>query len=271
MSTAAPSRRAVGAEVFDPGLSGRHALVVGAGQGIGLATARLLAGLGARVGLVDVDADRAGAALEHLDGPGHLALGADVRRPEEVTRLASRVAEEAGPLDVLVNVVGIGGPAGPTVEMTESVWDEVLELNLRQQFLVARAFLPAMQARGRGSVVAVSSINATMSSPLRAAYGVAKAGLDSLVRTLAIEAAPSGVRVNAVRPGATASPRRAHLAAGELGALYRREIPLGRVAEPTDVANAVVFLASDLAGHITGTSLVIDGGSTIRYSQPAGN
>jgi 3-oxoacyl-[acyl-carrier protein] reductase len=264
-------RPAPAAAAFDPGLTGCRALVVGAGQGIGLETAALLARLGARVGIVDLDGERIASAVSGLPGAGHAGFTADVRRRDEVGSLTEQVADRLGEVDVLVNVVGLGGPAREFAALDESVWDDVIEVNLRQQFLVARAFVPGMLARGRGSVVVVSSINATMSSPLRAAYGVAKAGLDSLVRTLAIEAAPHGVRVNSVRPGATASPRRRHLAEGELGALYRREIPLGRVAQPADVANAVVFLASDLAGHITGASLVIDGGATVRYSQPAGN
>jgi NAD(P)-dependent dehydrogenase (short-subunit alcohol dehydrogenase family) len=128
-----------------------------------------------------------------------------------------------------------------------------------------------MIERKQGAIVVISSINAMASSPQRAAYGVAKAGLDSLVRTIAIEGAPHGVRCNSVRPGATRTPRRQHLSEGALGELYQREIPIGRLGEPIDVANLVVFLASDLARHITGVHVTIDGGSTIRYSQPAGN
>ena len=256
---------------FDPGLAGRRAVVVGVGPGIGLETARLLAAVGAQVGVVDVDGERAEAACELLPGSGHVAFTADVRRSEAVTDLVRQVGGALGPPDVLVDVVGIGGPPHGVAELPDQVWDDVLDLNLRQQFLVLRGFFAGMVERGRGSIVAVSSINAVMSSPLRAAYGVAKAGLDSLVRTLAIEGAPAGVRANSVRPGSTLTPRRLHLAEGELGELYRREIPLGRIAEPVDVANGIVFLAGDLARHVTGTSLVIDGGSTVRYSQPAGN
>ena len=256
---------------FDPGLRGATALVVGAGPGIGLETAQLLAGLGARVGVVDIDVERAKSGCDQLTGSGHRAFVADVRRPHEVNALAGEVSAELGDVDVLVNVVGIGGPPAAIATMEEQTWSQLLDLNLNHHFLVCRALLPGMLERKRGSIVAVSSINATMSSPLRAAYGVAKAGLDSFIRTLAIEAAPFGVRANSVRPGSTLTPRRRHLAEGELGELYRQEIPLGRVADPVDVANAVVFLASDLARHITGAHLVIDGGSTIRYSQPAGN
>ena len=257
--------------VFDTGLAGRRAVVVGVGPGIGLETARLLAALGARVGVVDVDGERSEAARELLAGPGHVAFTADVRRSEAVDALVRHVERALGPPEVLVDVVGIGGPAHAVAELPEQVWDDVLDINLRQQFLVLRGFYAGMVQRERGSIVAVSSINAVMSSPLRAAYGVAKAGLDSLVRTLAIEGAAAGVRTNSVRPGSTLTPRRLHLAEGELGELYRREIPLGRLAQPVDVANAIVFLASDLARHVTGTSLVVDGGSTVRYSQPAGN
>lgn len=256
---------------FDPGLAGRAALVVGAGSGIGRETASLLSRVGARVGVVDIEPGRVKDTVAALDGSGHAAFVADVRRSEQVRRLAEQVGEELGDVDVLVNAVGIGGPAAPVTSVEENVWDDLLDINLRQQFLVARAFFPAMTRRRRGSLVAISSVNAITSSPLRVAYGVAKAGLDSLIRTLAIEGAPFGVRANSVRPGATLTPRRLHLGQGELGELYRREIPLGRIAEPIDVANAVVFLASDLARHITGESLVIDGGSSITYCQPAGN
>lgn len=258
-------------DAFDPGMAGQTALVVGVGPGIGLETATLLSRLGARVAVADVDPDRSKQALDDLSGDGHECFTVDARSEADVARLAADVQREVGPVDVLVDVVGIGGPAGSVSSLDVDVWDDLLDLNLRQQFLVTRAFLPSMTARRSGSIVAVSSINAITSSPLRAAYGVAKAGLDSLIRTIAIEAAPYGVRANTVRPGSTLTPRRSHLAEGELGELYRREIPLGRLAEPVDVARAVVFLASRLAGHITGESLVIDGGSSIRYCQPAGN
>jgi 3-oxoacyl-[acyl-carrier protein] reductase len=221
--------------------------------------------------VVDIDPERAADALSQLHGGGHASFVADVRRSDEVERLAKQVAADLGEVDALVNVVGIGGPPGPTVAVADDVWDDLLDVNLRQQFLVARAFLAGMIKRRRGSLVAISSINAMGSSPQRVAYGVAKAGLDSLIRTLAIEGAPYGVRANSVRPGATLTPRRRHLAEGELGDLYRREIPLGRIGDPSDVANAVVFLASDLSRHITGETLVIDGGSSIRYCQPSGN
>lgn len=256
---------------FDPQLDGRTAAVIGVGPGIGLQTAMLLGALGARVVAVDIDRDRSANAVAQLPGDGHEPFAADVRSSAEVAGLHDEVSHRVGDVDVLVNVVGIGGPAVGVDALDDAVWDSVLDLNLRQQFIVARPFFKDMVARGSGSMVVVSSINATGSSPMRAPYGVAKAGLDSLVRTMAIEGAPFNVRVNSVRPGATLTPRRQHLGEGELGELYRREIPLGRLGDPRDVANAIVFLASGLAGHITGQSVVIDGGSTIRYCQPAGN
>lgn len=258
---------------LDPGLVGAGAIVFGVGPGIGLECARLLCSLGAHVACVDVDGARADAAAEALrPEPGAAtALVCDVRRPDSIRHGVRRAIDALGRLDVVINVVGHGGPAGPVVDITDGVWSDVLEINLDHQFFVAREVLRPMIEARRGSLVFISSVNALASSPLRAAYGVAKAGLVSLARTLAIETAPYGVRVNTVAPGATRTPRRQHLAEGELAAVYRAEIPLGRLAEPIEVARAATFLASDLAGYITGETLVIDGGASVKYCLPAGN
>lgn len=258
-------------DVFDPGLAGKRALVIGSGPGIGLETVRILAGLGATVGAVDLNFASARDAVTDLPGTGHLAFECDVLEESAVEQLKQRVDESFSIPDILVNVVGIGGPPYALKDTPTGVWDDMVGINLRQQFVVARTFLSPMIERGSGSLVLISSINAQQSSPLRSPYGVAKAGLDSLVRSMAIEGAAHGVRVNSVRPGSTRTPRREHLARGQLGELYRQEIPIGRLAEPVDVANVVVFLASNLARHITGEHVTVDGGSTIRYSQPVGN
>ncbi|MFI6344182.1 SDR family NAD(P)-dependent oxidoreductase [Streptomyces sp. NPDC050560] len=258
---------------LDPGLAGSRAVVFGVGPGIGLECVRLLAALGADVACVDVEPDRAAeaaAALAEYPGSG-TPLTCDVRRPEQVGRVVDETVAALGGIDVMINVVGHGGPAGPVAEMPDDVWRDVRTLNLDQHFLVAREVLRPMVARRRGSIVLISSINAFGSSPLRAAYGVAKAGIVSMARSLAIENAPYGVRVNTVAPGPTRTPRRRHLAEGELADVYRTSIPLGRLAEPYEVARAAVFLASDLAGYVTGETLVMDGGATVKYSVPAGN
>ncbi|WP_236791782.1 SDR family NAD(P)-dependent oxidoreductase [Amycolatopsis sp. GM8] len=264
---------AVQTDALDPGLRGARALVVGVGPGIGLECARLLGALGAHVGCVDQDPDRAAtAAAELAHHPGEAAaLVGDVRRPDEVRRLVGAALDAFGGLDVVINVVGHGGPAATVAEMPDEVWHQMLDINLQQQFLVAREVLKPMMAQRRGSLVFISSVNGLGSSPVRAAYGVAKAGLVSLARSLAIEGAEYGVRVNTVAPGPTRTPRRQHLAEGALAELYRAEIPLGRLAEPYEVARAAAFLASDLAGYITGQTLVIDGGASVKYPVPAGN
>ncbi|PXY19648.1 hypothetical protein BAY60_29145 [Prauserella muralis] len=258
---------------MDHGLTGSRAVVFGVGPGIGLECVRLLGRLGANVGCVDLDQVRAGEAAGEFascQGDG-VPVVCDVREPADVRRAVGEAIERLGGIDVVINVVGHGGPAGPIADMPDDVWSDVLRINLEHQFVVAREVLRPMIAQRHGSIVLISSVNALGSSPLRAAYGVAKAGLVSLARTLAIEAAEYGVRVNTVAPGATRTPRRRHLAEGELAARYRAEIPLGRIAEPHEVAQAAVFLASGLGSFITGETLVVDGGASVKYCQPAGN
>jgi NAD(P)-dependent dehydrogenase (short-subunit alcohol dehydrogenase family) len=258
---------------LDPGLRGCGAVVFGVGPGIGLECARLLGSLGANVACVDLDTERAEAAaavLRPLPGKS-AALVCDVRRPESVRRVVDQAVGALGGIDVVINVVGHGGPPGRVVDITDDVWTDMLQINLDHHFVVAREVLRPMIAARRGSLVFISSVNALASSPMRAVYGVAKAGLESLARTLAIETAEYGIRVNTVAPGPTRTPRRRHLAEGDLGALYRSEIPLGRLAEPYEVARAATFLASDLAAYITGETLVIDGGASVKYCLPAGN
>lgn len=258
---------------LDPGLLGSGAMVFGVGPGIGLECARLLCSLGANVACADIDSGRASSAAKALGPqPGEAtALVCDVLDPGSVRTAVDRAVGAFGRLDVAINVVGHGGPPGRVVDMTDDVWTDVLKINLDHQFVVAREVLRPMIAARRGSVVFISSVNALASSPMRAVYGVAKAGLVSLAKTLAIEAAEYGVRVNTVAPGPTRTPRRQHLAEGDLADLYRAEIPLGRLAEPYEIARAATFLASDLAAYITGETLVVDGGASVKYPLPAGN
>ena len=258
---------------MDPGLTGSGAIVFGVGPGIGLECARLLCGLGADVACVDIDPGRADAAAGELAGlPGRAtALACDVIRPDSVRDTVARAVDSFGRLDVAINVVGHGGPPGRVVDITDDVWTDVMRINLDHQFVVARELLRPMIANRRGSMVFISSVNALSASPMRAVYGAAKAGLVSLAKTLAIEVAEYGVRVNTVAPGPTRTPRRQHLAEGELSGVYRDAIPLGRLAEPYEIARAATFLASDLAAYITGETLVIDGGATVKYPLPAGN
>ncbi|WP_199434809.1 SDR family NAD(P)-dependent oxidoreductase [Qaidamihabitans albus] len=257
----------------DPGLSGARAAIFGVGPGIGLECVRVLGALGAHVACVDLDPDRADAAAAEFDRwPGEgFALAADVCDRDDAERVVADATDALGGLDVVINVVGHGGPAVPVADMPDDVWTDVLRINLDHHFYVTRAAMRSMIAQRRGSIVLISSVNALGSSPQRAVYGIAKAGLISLAKSLAIEAAEHGIRVNTVAPGATRTPRRQHLAEGDLAAVYRDSIPLGRLAEPQEVARAAMFLASDLASYITGETLVIDGGASVKYCLPAGN
>lgn len=258
---------------LDSGLDGARAIVFGVGPGIGLECVRLLASLGANIACVDIDPNRADSAVQELAscrGNG-VAISCDVREPSEVKGVVGEVVSALGGIDTVINVVGHGGPAGPVVDISDKTWTDLMRTNLEHHFFVSREVMRPMIAQRRGTIVLISSVNALASSPQRAVYGVAKAGLVSLARTLAIEAAEYGVRVNTVAPGATRTPRRQHLAAGELAGIYRAEIPLGRLAEPDEIARAATFLASDLSSYITGETLVIDGGASVKYCLPAGN
>jgi NAD(P)-dependent dehydrogenase (short-subunit alcohol dehydrogenase family) len=249
--------------VLDLGLDGRHAFVAGVGGGIGSACVRALAGAGARVTCFDLDAATAAEAAR-LAGERGFALSGDARRLDDVQRAVDAAIAGRGPLDVLVDVIG-EARWGRTVELDDAAWDESFGLVLRHFFNLARVAGPHMAGRGSGAIVAIASVSGLHSAPLHGPYGAAKAGLMSLVRTLAVELARDQVRVNAVAPGAVLTPRVAALMSEERQAESAASIPLGRLAAPDDIAHAVAFLASDLASYITGQTIVVDGGATAQF------
>ncbi|MGY1434703.1 SDR family NAD(P)-dependent oxidoreductase [Streptomyces reniochalinae] len=240
---------------------GYAALVTGAGQGIGAAVAHRLAAEGARVLVTDLDAERARAvaAAVRADGGTAEAHGCDVRDAAAVESAVTRAAETFGSLDVLVNnAYSCHRDPDRFEEWDEAAWYEDFEVTLHGAARCARAALPLLAAApGRGAIVSVGSVNAEAHFGDHA-YSAAKAGLASLTRTLAVESAPRGVRVNLVEPGTVRTDvwreRAAMLA--EVSAHY----PLGRVGEPSDIAAAVAFLASSDAAWITGVTLPVDGG-----------
>lgn len=248
------------------GMRGRAALVVGGGQGIGRASALLLARVGCRVGVVDAEAERARAVAAELAaaGAGEHAVVADVTVPDQASRAVTEGADALGGLDVLVNIVG-GASWAPLLEMEEATWEHDLQLNLTQHWYVARAAASRMiDAGAGGSLVFVASVSGLFSAARHAAYGAAKAGLLALTRSMAEEWWPGGIRVNAVVPGAVRTPRIE--GAWERGEIRRPGPEVERrMALPEDVASAALFLASDLARKVTGQGLVVDGGWTTRF------
>ncbi|WP_328965126.1 2,3-dihydro-2,3-dihydroxybenzoate dehydrogenase [Streptomyces virginiae] len=264
------------------GFTGKVALVTGAGQGIGEAVVRTLFRLGATVAATDVQAKAVTALAAELDpetgrapsaGDGTVrAYALDVTDPAAVDRTVGRIGRELGPVDILVNVAGILR-AAPVAELTDEDWAATFAVNVQGVFFTSRAVVPGMAARGSGSVITVASNAAGIPRTGMAAYAASKAAAVMFTKCLGLEYARSGVRCNIVAPGSTDTPMQwalrtdpqapARVLDGDL-ASYRTGIPLGRIAHPQDIADAVVFLASDQARHITMQDLYVDGGATLR-------
>jgi NAD(P)-dependent dehydrogenase (short-subunit alcohol dehydrogenase family) len=250
---------------LDLGLAGRVVAVIGAGQGIGRATSLGFARAGARVALVDEVEERAGAVEREVRALGADAavLAADVTDADQAERAIAQAEARLGPLAAVVNIVG-GASWMPLLDMDEATWERDFSVNLKHHWYVARA----AAARWRdvatpGSVVAIASVSGVFAAPRHGAYGAAKAGVLSLVRTMAEEWWPR-VRVNAVVPGAVRTPRIEQ--AWTNGQIPRpAEDLVDRMAEPDDIAAAALFLSSALARRITGQTLVVDGGTTTRF------
>ncbi|HSJ93307.1 MAG TPA: SDR family NAD(P)-dependent oxidoreductase, partial [Gaiellaceae bacterium] len=235
--------------------AGKRALVTGAGSGIGAAVARRLAAGGASVVLADVRRDGIEALGAELGGDAQPLL-LDVRDEEAV-------APAVAGLDVLANVAGIGSTQSAPDTPLE-VWEDVFAVNARGTFLTCKHAIPDMAARGGGAIVNVASVAALVGLRNRAAYCASKGAVVALTRALAVDHVGEGIRVNAVCPGTVDSPwvRRLVEEVGEsLDALRARQ-PLGRLGTPEEIAEAVVYLASDRAGFVTGSVLTIDGGLT---------
>jgi 3-oxoacyl-[acyl-carrier protein] reductase len=244
----------------------RAALVVGGGQGIGRATALALARAGANVAVLDLERERADAVAAELGGLGvrASALAGDVTKAADAARAVAEAASALGPLDAVVDIVG-SASWGSLLELDDGTWERDFDVNLKQHWYVARAAARAWIAAERpGAYCAVGSVSGLFSAARHGAYGAAKAGLLALVRTAAEEWAPHGIRVNAVVPGSVRTPR---IEAAWAEGTIARPTPetLARMALPEDVANAALFLVSDLARRITGQALVVDGGTTTKF------
>jgi 3-oxoacyl-[acyl-carrier protein] reductase len=257
--------------LLDLGLAGSRALVAGSGPGLGRSCALGLAEAGAEVACCDIDGDRAATVAGEISSTGGRAVSieADLRNSQESERAVEQVVSELGGLDVVVDVIG-EIRWGSVTDLTDDDWDYSIDAVLRHAFNLGRASARQMITQGHGgSIVAVSSVSGLASAPFHAPYGAAKAGLMSLVRSLAIELAPSGIRVNCVAPGSIATPRvTARVASAGVGArgIQPSRAPLGRMGEPDEVAKVVVFLSSELASYVSGETVVVDGAATAQFA-----
>ena len=246
---------------------GRVALVTGAAQGIGAATAELLAAQGATVAVADLSVDRAGEVVARIVAAGGraLAVGADVSDEPSVAAMVERVVGETGQVDILVNNAGITRD-DLLHKMSRASWDSVIATNLTGVFLCCQAVGPHMVRARYGKIVSLSSRSA-LGNRGQANYAAAKAGVQGITATLAIELGPFNINVNAVAPGYIATAMTDATAArvgfdpGEYQRLASEQTPLRRVGQPHDVASAIAFLASDEASYISGQTLYINGGA----------
>jgi NAD(P)-dependent dehydrogenase (short-subunit alcohol dehydrogenase family) len=245
-------------------LDGRGFVVVGAGQGIGRQTCHALAQAGAKVFCIDnVEA----LAKEVADEVGGVAWSGDARDRGDVERSVETAGRELGSVDGLVDIVGMAKYAS-ILDTTDEDYDWTFDMVLRHAYLYSQACGRVMSDAGSGTMVFVASVSGITSAPRHAAYGAAKAALMAWIRSLAVELGPSGIRANGVAPGLVWTPRITQYLGDEGRRLNIENTPLGRIAEPRDIASAILFLASDLSSFVTGQTLVVDGGVGSKFPYP---
>jgi len=263
------------------GLTGRTALVTGAGNGMAKATAELLARAGCHIGVVDIDAGAAERTAEGLRALGARAVPvtADLTDPEAPATMVDEVVAALGEISVAVNFAGgTAGVVKPFLDLTVEDWRRPLDLNLTSTFLACRAEALSMIRGGRGgTIVTVGSSSGITAAPNLAAYGAANAGVIHLTKTMAVELADYGIRVNCVVPGTHWTAGTRHRAsspdsppsAREFFATAERVTPLGRLGEPEETAGVAFFLAGELSSYMTGHHIVSDGGILHTTARPA--
>ena len=249
---------------------GKVTLVTGAGSGIGRATALQFAAEGARVAVLDIDPEGGRETLGFLKNKNETGffVPADISNNSEVDRGVAAVIKRWGRIDVLFNNAGLG-LVKSLHETSEEEWDRIVAVNLKGVFLVSRAVLPSMMRQNGGAIVNVSSISGLLGWPSYAAYSASKGGIVQLTRQMAVDYGHRGIRVNCICPGTTLTPMiEKQLSREEDPEASTRVIearhPLGRFAKPEEIAQAVLFLASEEASFITGAVLTVDGGYTAK-------
>ena len=245
-------------------MAGQVAVVTGGGSGIGRAASLALARAGASVAVGDVNPETARETADEITGDGGQAMAAalDVTDAASVKAFAAGVIAEYGQIDVRVNNAGGALSFTPVHTCTEADWDRILALNLKGTFLMSREVLPGLMARRQGAIVNVSSVVGMVGAPSLAAYSAAKGALIALTRQMACDYGSYGIRVNAVAPGPTLTPPLLKALTLEAHRQRAEEQPLGRLGEPNDSAEAIVFLASRRAAWISGAVLPVDGART---------
>jgi 3-oxoacyl-[acyl-carrier protein] reductase len=243
-------------------LSGRTAIVTGASRGIGKAIALALAASGAKVACVARSADKLKETVDEITAAGGIAEvnPCDVVDSEAVTKLVEGLAEKWGQLDIVVNNAGITADT-LIPRMTDEQWDSVVATNLRSVFLFTRAASQAMMRKRTGRIINISSVSGIMGNPGQANYSASKAGIIGFTRTVARELAGRKITINAICPGFIASEMTAAMGA-TLDEMIKEKIPAKRLGEANEIADAVLYLASDSAAYITGEVITIDGGLT---------
>ncbi|MHA3703762.1 SDR family NAD(P)-dependent oxidoreductase [Jatrophihabitans sp. YIM 134969] len=249
-------------------LRGRTAIVTGAANGIGRAIVRRFAAEGANVVIADLDGDGAANAAAELTAAGGTAVAvpADVGRAEDVDRVVQTAVDRFGTVDILVNNAGDVVTLRHFLDGDEDWWDAMIRTNLKGHYLFIDRVAPIMAAAGRGVIVNMSSGGATRSHRGAVGYDASKGAIEAMTRSLALELAPYGIRVNALVPGLIAT-RPEHL---EGGSKERRDatVPLGRGGSPDDLAGPALFLVSDDAAYVTGHCLVVDGAVLVQQRPP---
>ncbi len=245
-------------------LAGKRAIVTGGGSGLGRATSLLFAEQGARVLVNDINADNAAAVAAEIaaaGGEAH-ALQADVSQAADAERLVAGAVERFGGLDVLINNAGVFRQ-GTVAQATDDDWEHVIGVNLYGVFACSRAALPVMAQGGGGSIVCVSSISGVIGQALQPIYNASKHGVIGLVRCMAMDHAAQGIRVNAVCPGLMDTPLIGFFSEADMAEAAAKNF-LNRAGTPAEIAQLVLFLASDEAAFVTGAAMFADGGETAR-------
>ena len=253
----------------EPRLADRVAVITGGGSGIGLASARRLAAEGARVVIADLDPTTGTAAAAEVDG---LFVAVDVSDADQVEHLFAVTEEQFGRVDVSFHNAGISPPDDDSILTTGiDAWRRVQDVNLTSVYLCCRAVLPIMQRQGKGSIINTASFVATMGSATsQISYTASKGGVLALSRELGVQFARDGIRVNALCPGPVNTPLLEELFAADPERAQRRlvHVPMGRFAEPEEIAAAVAFLASDDSSFVTASTFLVDGGISGAYVTP---